>query len=633
MIAISAALGLGYALGHLLWYYETPLGQVPVLDELENLAFADGIARGSLPPEPFYRAPGYPLVLAAFRRAGVSTAGLFQAALLFGALLHAINAALSTAIARRFFPGHIAAVCAGVLYALNPVFVHYATQALDATLALTLFLGGLCTLAPEISRLPDTPDRPLRWAATSVLWAAATVTRPNYLLLSLTLPLLAAWPRISGNWKKHLPAALAGAAIYTAVAAWQWRVSNVAGFLPWQGPYNLWAANEPGAHGRYYVQKHSIPAAVTATQNPARAESIYLYRLATGAAPADIAALNAYWRKRFLEHVTAHPFAWLGQLARKAYAILNNWEQYNNKTFAFHQQRSPWLRWNPLCWGVLLTFGALGFVRLRAEQPQAALALAILAAVCASSVLLFFVSARFRLPLVAFATLLSAGALASPLFWRGWSRLRRASLALLLLGAPALAFSTFDHVNDRKTFVQDHALLARAASTTGDDTLAWHEAALALALQPSHNDALRLSVASYFNLLALDRPVPAPESAWHDAAVRFLSTPARDALDLRAVAALALWRDGSRSDALAEWRQLRDTPSAIAARLIVGEVAASEVNVASWPRRAWDEPLVRLAALRLNLPHPPDLRLGDTARASKTVTRLFASRGAPETKE
>jgi hypothetical protein len=47
----------------------------------------------------------------------------------------------------------------------------------------------------------------------------------------------------------------------------------------------------------------------------------------------------------------------LGQLGRKVYALLNDWEQYNNKTYAFHQARSPWLRWNPLSWGVLLVPG------------------------------------------------------------------------------------------------------------------------------------------------------------------------------------------------------------------------------------------------------------------------------------
>src|SRR6185436_20590342 len=78
---IPALVALGYAFGHLLWYRDTPLGSGPVLDEQENLAFAEGIARGNLPPEPFYRAAGYPLMLASLRMLGVETSGLFFAAL------------------------------------------------------------------------------------------------------------------------------------------------------------------------------------------------------------------------------------------------------------------------------------------------------------------------------------------------------------------------------------------------------------------------------------------------------------------------------------------------------------------------------------------------------------------------
>src|SRR5687767_904124 len=127
-IVIPTAVALAYALAHLAWYRETPLGQVPVMDEQENLAFAEAIARGELPKEPFYRAPGYPLLLALLRGAGVPTSGLFAAALTLGAALHAINAGLAAALAQRWF-GRTAGIISGLLFALHPVFVHYATQA------------------------------------------------------------------------------------------------------------------------------------------------------------------------------------------------------------------------------------------------------------------------------------------------------------------------------------------------------------------------------------------------------------------------------------------------------------------------------------------------------------------------
>jgi hypothetical protein len=483
-VALPAALALAYALGHLNWYLGTPLGRVPVLDERENLDLAEAIAGGTLPWVPFYRAPGYALVLAGLRSIGIPASGLFPAALLLGVVLHALDAALVARIAGRWF-GNGAALAAGILFALDPVMVHYATQALDATLSLALFLTGLNFLAAAL----EAADPARAWAGAGISWAAAALVRPNYLLAWVLVPLLAAFrPGPRRSRRLVLAASLCGVLLFGAESAWQWSVSGVAGFLPWQGAYNLWSANRPGANGRYYTQQLSLSPAL-ARANPARAESIILYEKETQGQPADIPAMNAHWRRRFLGEVSHHPLRWAALEARKAYALLNNWEQYNNKTFAFHKARSPWLRWNPICWGALLVLGVGGAARLGSESPRAAAALAAAAAACAAGILIFFVSARFRLPLAAILAVLAGGALGSPAFWRGWSPGRRAALACAAAACAFAAFSNFGGVRDRATFVQDHVLLARAAFTVGDDATALSEAREALKLQPWHPDA------------------------------------------------------------------------------------------------------------------------------------------------
>jgi hypothetical protein len=630
-LAIPAVVAFAYACGHLQWYLGTPLGQVPMLDERENLAFAEAIFHGALPAEPFYRAPGYALGLAGLRALGVPAGNLFAAALALGVLLHALNAALVARLARRWFADDRVALAAGLIGALHPVFVHFATQALDATPALTCFLLGL-------NFLPAAPPSGRRgWAAASVAWAAATVLRPNYLLVWLALPALAAasaWPLRAGARDLLRPTgtALSGALLFLAVAAWQWQVSGVAGFLPWQGAYNLWAANQPGAHGRYYVQHVSLPD-VLARENPARVESALLYQRETGLPPADIAAMNAHWRHRFAGYVAAQPLAWAGLLARKTYALLNDWEQYNNKTFAFHQARSPWLRWNPLSWGVLFVLGVAGFARLAVTVPRRAAALAFVAGATAASILFFYVSDRFRLPLAALLAVLAGGALAAPGFWRTWPRPRRLALVAILVLAAATTFSNFGGVRDRAPFVQDHALLARAAQTVGDDGTAFAEAIAALALQPAHPDALRIAVAAYFNQLLAGHAHPADEAGWLAASRQFLATPADDAPALRAVAALALWRAGDRPTALAEWRRLGANPAALAARLLAGDTTADErVQFAAQISSAPNEPLVRLATARAGLARQPGLADADSASLAALATSVFGDLSQPRAK-
>jgi len=490
--AVLAGLAaLAYAMGHLGWYLGTPLGRVPVLDERENLDLAAAIASGNLPQAPFYRAPGYALALACLRWAGVSVGGLFPAALLLGAALHAACAALVSRISGRWFGGG-AALCAGLLVALDPVLVHFATQALDATLSLALFLAGLDFLTRALAQ----PGRGRAWAGAGVFWALATLVRPNYLLAWALTPALALLaPGTRARRFRACAGALSGALLFAATAAWQWRLCGVAGFLPWQGAYNLWSANRPGANGRFFTQQLSLPPEL-ARANPARAESIILFERETGGAPVDIPAMNAHWRARFEDEALSHPLRWGALMARKAYALLNNWEQYNNKTFAFHKALSPWLRWNPLCWGLLLVLGCLGGARLALESPRQAAALACVAAACAASILLFFVSARFRLPLVAVLAALAGGVAGLPARWRSWPRGLRLGAAAAAAACALVAFSSLGGVADTSTFAADHVLLARAAFTVGDDAMALREANEALKLQPWHPDAQAIAKAA-----------------------------------------------------------------------------------------------------------------------------------------
>ncbi len=501
VIVVPAVMALIYALGHLNWYLGTPLGRVPVLDERENIDFAEAIFGGTLPAAPFYRAPGYALLLAGLRCIGVSPAGLFPAALALGALLHAMGAALAAKLALRWF-GRRSALIGGLFFALNPVLVHYATQALDATFALTLFLAGLNCFAGAVA----TPERQGPWAWSGLFWAAATIARPNYLLVWILVPGFAM--SNPGGWRlqgRILVPALAGVLLFGGVSLWQKRVSGVSGFLPWQGAYNLWAANRPGANGRYYTQHVSLPPEL-ARGNPARAESILLYEEETNGAPADIPAMNAHWHQKFLEEISTHTLRWLKLMVRKCYALLNNWEQYNNKTYAFHKALSPWLRFNPLCWGFLFMLAIPGAARLALETPRPAAVLLVLCIACAFSIVLFFASARFRLPLAAICAILAGGALGRPNFWMEGSTGRILVLAVAIVMVGFVTFSHFGWVDDRSTFVQDHALLARAAYTVGDDKTALSEANAALAMQPWHPDAKAIVAAATEDLEKKEHP-------------------------------------------------------------------------------------------------------------------------------
>src|SRR5262249_20878745 len=151
----------------------SPSGRFPLLDGAENLALAQRIAQGSLPAEPFFRAMLYPGLLALLLLGGVPSDWLPAAAGLLGCLLHAGSTVFVYWIARRAWASARAGWVAAALYGLNPVAIYFATEPLDTTLGLFLFLAGLkilhgatATLRQSFRRVLTPGNRAMIWLAT-----------------------------------------------------------------------------------------------------------------------------------------------------------------------------------------------------------------------------------------------------------------------------------------------------------------------------------------------------------------------------------------------------------------------------------------------------------------------------------
>ena len=571
---------------HLLWYWQTPFGQVPVLDERENLDLARLFASGALPAEPFYRSLGYPLFLAPLFLCGLPASLIPFAATAAGLLLHAAAALTAAFGARALFDRTRAGLAAGLLYGLNPVLIHQATQILDGALAnLGLLLGLLCLLHARRTRLPAARLTFAFAFGAALAWSLAALVRPQLLLVWLAFPVL--WTLLSlrtPDCVRHLRlgalALLVSAIPWLALGLVQSHISGHFRCLPTQGAYNLWAANRPGAHGRFFAQSITLPPEAD-RQNPTRYEAAALFTQATGQPAQDIDTINAYWSSRLHEVVLADPAAFLGRITRRAYYLFNDTEQYNNKTYAFHKARSPWLRLNPLGWGLVFLGGLTGLLVLAARDRRSAFLLTALVGTTTAAILVAFVSDRFRLPLVALASLLAGGVIFLPATWAVWSRNRRLGFAALLVLAAVFTFSRAFGVRDDATVLQDHLLLASAAVQTGDDALAWSEAGAALSLSPGKPDALAWRVTAYFNRL-LTRTAPAADApVWTANARDLLAQPASPAPpSVEVIAALALWRAGDTAAAETAWRRLAPlTPDARAALVFARLAPLSELPV------------------------------------------------------
>ncbi len=545
---------VAYGGGYLIWYLGTPLGRAPQLDGRENLALAAQIADGTLPQEPFYRAMLYPAVLAVPLFLGWPAESLPALAAVFGLFCH-FAATLAVAwLTLRLWYGpraKAAAMLAAALWGLNPVALFYAVDVLDITFALALLLGGWVLLAWA-------EDRSREAIFGGLLLGLAVATRPNFLPVVLVAPFARAW--FLGPWKpewKDMLGWVGAGAVLLALGLLQWAWAGEFRILPWQGAYNFYAANTGRANGRYYTQEVFL-GHIPPGENPARLVSEYLYAKTTGAQPPySIAAMDGYWRAQATSSLSSNPGAWLHLLARKAYYLGNDFDQYNNKTFSWHQEQSPWLRWNPLGWGILLVLaaGAIPAGLMRNRSGVAGVLLVFFT--YGAGVLLYYASGRFRLPLAPWLCVLAGGWVVGwPYFFdSNCARVRRlvAATVILMSGAGVLAFSNFLSARDHSTYIQDEMLVASAATDVGDDGLALAHAQKALALDPARPDARRLFLLCSFNLALAGAADADSPKRWGEMKPLLNGLELNDA-SLALIAGVAFWKTGDPTQAEQLWQ-------------------------------------------------------------------------------
>mgnify|MGYP000152982640 CR=1 FL=1 len=540
---ILLTLGLVYLIGCLLTYSTYPLSQSPQLDAAENIALASQMASGELPDEPFYRAPLYPYILSLLAPADWRP----LMGMVLGFICHLINGALVFGLARTTWNKDSPACLASALYLLNPASIFYSLQILDITFATTLFLGG-------VNLLLKGKQPWQRLVLSGALLALAIAARPHFIPIVLALPLILC---IRAERRRSFLLLVYAPVLLGFLSTGMINLSRSGDFrmLPWQGSYNLWASNKPGANGVYFKQEVDL-AGSGLEGNPARVESTLLYgRAHPGeSAPYDINRINHYWKQKFLDHALENPLDLAKLWGFKVYAVLNANEQYNNFTFSFHKSRLPLLRFNPLNWGILLILSTMGSLALwRSNRPM--LWTVVLFILCYSlTLVLYYASARFRLPLVPLLAVLSGGAILQVKeVIRSRKQLAWTLPAILVMGT--ITFSCFGSVCKKDTYVQDRLLLANACTETGDDAEAARLALAVLQEFPARKEAQRIYTISYFNLQLLQIEAAAEFGDWAAQAPLVIQRPPTDPVQ-DAVLGVYFWNWGFHQQALDVWKHV-----------------------------------------------------------------------------
>jgi 4-amino-4-deoxy-L-arabinose transferase-like glycosyltransferase len=238
------------------------------------------------------------------------------------------------------------------------------------------------------------------WWLSGVALGLATLCRANMIVLALPLALYAA--RGSNGWslRRAVPL-LGGCALVLAPVVW--RNYHVGGELVIVGSagQNLYLGNNPyntgGSYGRLPFVRPTPEYEEDDFRRAAEAR--------TGRAMRS-GEVSRYWAGAAADHVRAHPWFAAQMLIQKGRLLFNHYEVPDNQDMYFVARYSPILRWSLPGFGWIFPLGVLGLI---VSWPRRDVRLiAAIMAVYSCSVILFFVLARFRQPLIPFWVVFAA---------------------------------------------------------------------------------------------------------------------------------------------------------------------------------------------------------------------------------
>lgn len=408
---LTAALAL--RLWHLYWAQLNPTFWAPAVDMLWYHEAGQRVATGDLGPWPLWRAPLYPWLLGLVY--AVVENDLLSARML-NLVLQLAAIALLYRVAREHF-GYVPARIAAGLLAVNGIAVFYGAEILSSSLELLMaVLAAWSTLA--LRKNPDWRQAVL----CGIVWGLAALARPNFLLVAPAAFVFALWPERRILLPRLASAFLGLALPILPIASANLVIGHETVLIATQGGVNYWIGNNPAADGVSAI----LPGADrfwTMEQAQEMAESEAGHRLAPG-------DLSDFYFDKGRAFQISQPGEAIQLMVRKAVLFFNQFEASNNKHLTYFASKTPGLMFLiRLNFALLLPIALLALWSASRSMSQLLWGLVL---TYAASVVMFFIAARFRLPVVPWLCILAGiGAEAWPKF-QIKTKLTSSALALLV---------------------------------------------------------------------------------------------------------------------------------------------------------------------------------------------------------
>jgi 4-amino-4-deoxy-L-arabinose transferase-like glycosyltransferase len=395
----------------LLSWSQLPWSQHPEVDAALYHEAGRAMARGDLllSAEALHLNPGYPyFVGAVYALLGDGLMGLGIVQLLLGVG----TVGLLWELGRMMFGPRWAFLPATVAAFYAPLIFYEGTR-LAATLATFLFtllllLAVRFVRAPREgshpSRVETGAERSWRWIASrgpglGAVFGLAVIVRPNALAL---IPLLVYAVVVAVRERRRqlvlgLTVTAAALLMIAPIMARNVMLGEGSILLSSNGGINFFIGNGPDANGTF-----NLPSDLAAAGR-LQSQWVTFERMAEDDVghPLSAAAVDRYWLGRALRHISAHPLEWGALMVNKVWLFFNGRQLSNVFDYEFIGQVNDLLRRPLFQWSLVAPFALVGTLLLAFSGSRLGRCVALFNASACVGVVMFFVVARFRVPVTA----------------------------------------------------------------------------------------------------------------------------------------------------------------------------------------------------------------------------------------
>lgn len=404
-----------------------PYFDAPAMDALYHAEWARAFAAGETfdPGRPFFRGPLYPWFLG-------SVFKLFGESLLIPRILQAgfgtATTGLCYLLGRDVFDRRTG-LLAALLAATYWVLLYFDGELLIVSLVVPLNLLALW-LTLGLRNSPTTR----RAVLVGVCWGLSALARPQVLLVMPCIGLWL-WFLFRPNWRAGLVPTLAlvlGTILPIApVTAYNASMGDPT-LIASGGGVNLWIGNNPVSDGSTAIVPGTRPGWWQGYDDAiAQAEAAEGRKL-------KASEVSSHYVGRALEHMTSSPGQAFGHFVWKFRLFWTNWELGNNQPiYYFAHEFGSIVCFLPLGFWFIAPLSILGILMCLRRRSSATFPMWAFVLVQMGTVVVFFVCARFRAPIIPVLMVFSAhavfqiGALARA---RSWAPLGLSAAVLAVVG-------------------------------------------------------------------------------------------------------------------------------------------------------------------------------------------------------